>query len=196
MRKPLLAIAACAVVLLLIIGPTFWSRARTSGPIKITAVFCGFTKDASGARLAAFRGFQRRQHRRLSLAVISIEERGRVSPLYRASFRSGAYLGPAWSRIYTLPVPTNAAAWRVVFNFSQESWRRKLAGLPPVIRWLVPSRALAFPVAEAISDWVGLEASSPPAAGQRQRMATVILRRPAIPQPQTNATPIATLTNQ
>lgn len=196
MRKPLLAIAACAVVLLLIIGPTFWSRARTSGPIKITAVFCGFTKDASGARLAAFGVSNDGSIGVYRWPSYSIEERGRVSPLYRASFRSGAYLGPAWSRIYTLPVPTNAAAWRVVFNFSQESWRRKLAGLPPVIRWLVPSSALAFPVAEAISDWVGLEASSPPAAGQRQRMATVILRRPAIPQPQTNATPIATLTNQ
>jgi len=122
----------------------------------------------------------------------SIEERGRASPLFWASFRGGASLAPAQSRTYVLPAPTNAAAWRVVFNFSQESWRRKLAGLPPVVRWVVPSSALAVPVNEAISDWVGLEASSPPDAGVKLRMTTVILTRPSILQPQTNANPNAT----
>jgi hypothetical protein len=180
------------VVLLLLVCTTFWSRERTGGPMKIKAAFCGFTNDASGARLAAFRVSNQGGVGAYRWPTYSIEERGRVGPPYRASIRRGASLAPAQSNIYVLPVPTNAAAWRVVFTFSQESWRRKLAGLPPVVRWLVPSSALAFPVDEVISDWVGLEASSPLAAGLRQRTASIILRRPSILQPPTNATPTAT----
>jgi hypothetical protein len=192
MRKTLFIFAACLVVLFIIVCGTFRNSVRVVGLIKITAVFCGFTNDASGARLAAFRVSNQGGAAVYCWPTYSIEERGRASPLFWASFRGGASLAPAQSRIYALPAPTNAAAWRVVFNFSQESWRRKLAGLPPVVRWVVPSSALAVPVNEAISDWVGLEASSPPAAAVRQRVATVILPRPPILQPQTNANPNAT----
>jgi hypothetical protein len=160
--------------------------------MKITAVFCDFINDASGARLAAFRVSNQGGAGAYRWPTYSIEERGGVSPLFRASFPGGASLAPVQSRIYVIPVPTNAAPWRAVFNFSKESWRRKLTWLPPVARWLVPSGALAFSVTEAISDWVGLAASSPPVAGQRQRMAAVFLTRPPILQPQTNGSPSAT----
>lgn len=192
MRKTLFLIAACAVILVLILCAAFWSGRRTGGPMKIAAVFCGFTNDASGAQLAAFRVSNQGGVGAYRWPTYTIEVSGGVSPSFAASFPGGASLPPAQSRIYAVPVPTSAAPWRVVFNFSQESWRRKLTRLPSVARWLVPSSALSFTVTEAISDWVGLGASSPAATGQRQRMAAVFLTRPAILRPQTNGSPSAT----
>ena len=193
MRRTMLVVVACAAAAVLIsaVCIMFWSRKPPAGPIKITTVFSGFTNATTGIRLATFRVSNQGGVAVYRWPTYSIEERGRVSPSYLASFRRGDSLAPAQSRIYVLPVPTNAAPWRVVFNFSQETWQRTLAVLPPVVRWVVPSRALAFPVHEAVSDWVGLETSSPTAAAQRQRMATVFMRPPPILQPQTNANPNA-----
>jgi hypothetical protein len=190
MRRTILIIAACAVAVVLVstVCIIFWDREPAAGPIKITAIFSGFTNDTTGARLASFRVSNQGDVRVYRWPSYSIEERGHNGPLYRAAFASGASLAPAQSSTYLFPAPTNAAAWRVVFNFSRESWRRRLAGLPPVFRMLVPSKALAFSVEEGISDWVGLEPSSPP-PGQRFRTASIVVRRPTMLQPKTNATP-------
>jgi hypothetical protein len=187
----MLVIAGCAVaaVLISVACIPFWSHRPPLSPIKITTVFSGFTNATTGIRLARFRVSNQGGVTVYRWPTYSIEEYGRVSPSYLASLRRGDSLAPAQSRIYVIPAPTNAAPWRVVFNFSRETWRRKLAGLPPAFRWVVPSSALALPVDEAISDWVGLEASSPPAAGERQRLATIIMRPPPMFQPQTNPNP-------
>jgi len=184
------------VVLTLVLCAAFWTGTRPGGPVRLTARFCGYTNDAAGARLAAFRVSNDGGTGVYRWPFYLIEERGRVGPLRRASFNRGAYLGPAQSSIYVVRGSTNAGAWRVVFNFSEESWRRKLTMLPSPVRWLMPSSALTFRVDEAISDWVGLadpsvQDPSAPAAGTRQRFSSVIMFRPPRLRTPTNAASVS-----
>jgi hypothetical protein len=182
-------ITTSVAVIILGMCALLWSSATRTGPIRVTNTFCGFTHDATGARLAAFRVSNcgvagiHRWH------LYVVEEQGRSGPLYRASFNGGAYLAPDHSGIYTLPVPTNAAAWRLVLYFSRDSWLTKAVEQAPPIRWVMSTTGASFRVDEATSDWVGAGSSTPPATGPRQRMANVILRGPTAPPAPTNAAP-------
>ena len=111
MRKTLLILAASVLVLFIAVCSAFRYHERITGPIKIATVFSGFTNDASGARLAAFRVSNQGGAAVYCWPTYSIEERGRVTPLFSASFDGGTSLTPAESRIYLLPPPTNASAW-------------------------------------------------------------------------------------
>jgi hypothetical protein len=55
MRNTLFTVLGCIVVLILVLCTAFWTSKRTDGLIRITATFCGFTNDTTGARLTAFR---------------------------------------------------------------------------------------------------------------------------------------------
>jgi hypothetical protein len=191
MRKTIFGVAVGVLVLLLLVCAFFLSGSRGTGPVRMTAVFNGFTNGATGARFAAFRVSNPGGPSLYLWPFYAVEESGQAVSLLRSSFGQGVTLVPGQSAICLLPAPDNKASWRVVLDFSRNDWRRRLGGAPAWIRWLLPSRHLVIPVSEAFSDWVGAEGSVPPQPGVRQRMAAVVLRAPT--GHQTNSTAVAPL---
>src|SRR5947208_1291292 len=125
MRKIRLVIAACAVLLLLLVCVIFWNATPSAGPIKIAVAFSGFTNDVTGSRVAAFRVSNLGGVRLFRWPRYTIEESGGPSPASRGSCGDGAVLAPGESGICLLPAPTSNVPWRAVLNFSTDNWRRK-----------------------------------------------------------------------
>lgn len=190
MRRITLLMTASVILLLLSMCAIFWQTKPSGGPVKITVTFSGFTNDGTGFRFAAFRVSNPSGARLFRWPFYAIEENGQVAGVRRASFARGATLAPGQSSVYLLPVPTSEAPWRAVFHFSRDNWRRKLAGMPSWVRGVVPSRLLALPVQEGLSEWIGATASTPPPPRYRDRLASVLVRGP-LASPQTNGTGIA-----
>ena len=178
--------AACAVVLLLLVCAIFWDTTPSAGPIKIAVAFSGFTNDVTGSRLAAFRVSNLGGVRLFRWPLYAIEESGGPSRASRGSSGSGAVLAPGESSTCLLPAPTNNVPWRAVLNFSDDNWRRKLAGLPPWVRGVLQSRSLSLPVTEGLSDWVGAVSPTPRPPAYRERSVSVVVRPPSKVQQQTN----------
>ena len=187
MRKVLLGLAVCGLLLLLSVGAFFRNANRPLGPAKMTVIFSGFTNDASGARLAAFLVSNSGAAALFRLPLYTIEESWQTAPASRGSLRRGATLVPGQSRMCLLPAPTNQSPWRVVFIASNNDWRRRLYDMPLWVHRLLPSEALVLPVEEAPSDWIGASGSAPRQAGVRERLAAVVGRGLPAGQ-QTNST--------
>jgi hypothetical protein len=181
MRK--ISVVIIAVVLLVIFA-LLWPSSRAR-PSEVTVAFSGFTNDTRGIRVATFRVSNTGGVSQFRWPGYAIEERGVVVPPHGGSYVSGV-LRPGDSSVCLLPLPTTSAPWRAAFAFSDNNWRRKLTGLPWA-RGLLPARFRSFPVREAKSDWVD-DISTVAPAPFRQRLAGVVLRLPAKPQQQTNAT--------
>ena len=183
-------IAACAVLLLLLICGVFWKAAPTAGPIKVAVAFSGFTNDMTGSRLAAFSVSNLGGVGLFRWPFYAIEESGGPSPVSPGSCGRGALLAPGQSSICLLPAPTNNIPWRAVLNFSADNWRRKLAGLPPWVRGMLQAKSLSLPVTEGVSDWVGAVSATPAPPKYRERLAGIVVRLPAKLQQQTNGTAV------
>jgi len=187
MRKITLVIAACAVLLLLLVFAIFWNATPSAGPIKVAVSFSGFTNDLTSSRLAAFRVSNLRGVRLFRWPFYAIEESGGVSPASRGSYGRGAVLAPGQSSICLLPAPTNnSVPWRAVLNFSADNWRRTFAGLPPWVRGVLQSRSLSSPVTEELSDWVGAVSPTLAPPVSRERLSVVVVRPPPKLKQQTN----------
>jgi len=187
------AFIVAGAVLLFLICTIFSQPNRNGGSAKITVTFTGYTNEVTGGRLANFRISNLGGSGVFRWPDYTVEERGRVNPLNRGSYGAGGVLNPGSSSTCLLPAPSNSAPWRAVFTFSDNNWRRKLAGLP----WghgLLPAGFRSLPVQEGISDWVG-DISTVGAAPYRERMATIVVRSSPKLQQQTNAPAQAPTTN-
>jgi hypothetical protein len=190
MRKITIATVACALLLLVTAALLFLSR--RARPSEVRVVFCGFTNDIKGLRLAAFRVSNTGGVRLFRWPGYAIEERGRVAPPIHG-FCSSGVLWPGESSICLLPEPSNNVPWRAVFTLSDNNWHRRLTGLPWV-RGLLPDRFRSLPAHEGVSDWMG-DISTVAAAPYRERVASVVVLSPRKPQRQTNATAQASAPN-
>ena len=146
--------------------------------MRIVVAFSGFTNDATGSRLAAFRVSNVGGVGLFRWPFYTIEESGRPSPSGSGDSGRGDALAPGESSICLLPAPTNNVPWRAVLNFSDDNWRRKLAGLPPWVRGVLQSRSWSLPVTEGLSDWVGAVSNTPTSPASRGRAARVIMLPP------------------
>jgi hypothetical protein len=194
--KTPLVIGACVALLLILGCAIFWNatgrfgRIRSSGPIRIVVAFSGFTNDATGSRLAAFRVSNVGGVGLFRWPFYTIEESGRPSPSSSGASGRGDVLAPGESRICLLPAPTNNVPWRAVLNFSTNDWRRKFGGFSPQVRRVLQSKSLSFPVTECMSDWVGAVSDTPASPSSRARVASFIILPPSSPLRKTNGPPI------
>src|SRR2546421_470821 len=185
MRKITLVIVSCVALLLILGCVIFWNATgsfvpiRSSGPIRIVVAFSGFTNDATGSRLAAFRVSNVGGVGLFRWPFYTIEESGRPSPSRSGDSGRGDALAPGESSICLLPAPTNNVPWRAVFNFSTNDLRRKFGGLSPQVRGVLQSKSLSFPVTECMSDWVGAVSNTPASPASRSRAASVIILPPS-----------------